>query len=153
MAGTLRDQLQERLREANQTGDACAAATIRLILTAIRDRDRSAAEQGRGGIGDDEIRAMLAEMVAQRRQEISRCESCGQLVMAEREGREIGVIEEFMPRPLDAAETAAVVDAAISETAAHDLRDAGRVVAKLKERYRGQLDFQRAKRLITERLH
>lgn len=153
MAGTLRDQLQERLREANHGGDACAAATVRLILTAIRDRDRTAAEQGRGPVGEDEIRAMLAEMVTQRRQEIARCESCGQLVMAEREGREIGVIEEFLPRPLNAAETAAVVDAAISETDAHDLRDAGRVVAKLKERYRGQLDFQKAKRLITERLH
>ncbi|MFP4271260.1 MAG: GatB/YqeY domain-containing protein [Alphaproteobacteria bacterium] len=153
MAGTLRDQLHERLREANHNGDACAAATMRLILTAVRDRDHSAAEQGRGAIGDDEIRAMLAEMVAQRRQEIARCESCGQLVMAEREGREIAVIEQFLPRPLNAAETAAVVDAAIAETDAQDLRDAGRVVAKLKERYRGQLDFQKAKRLITERLH
>ena len=153
MAGSLRDQLQVRLREANQSGDACAAATVRLILTAVRDRDRTAADQGRGPVGDEEIRAMLAEMVAQRRQEIARCESWGQLVMAEREGREIGVIEEFLPRPLDAAETVAVVDAAINETAAHDLRDAGRVVAKLKERYRGQLDFQQAKRLITERLH
>jgi hypothetical protein len=153
MAGTLRDQLQVRLREANQNGDACAAATIRLILTAIRDRDRTAVEQGRGPLEDDEIRAMLAEMVAQRRQEIARCESWGQLVMAEREGREIAVIEEFLPKPLNAAETAAVVDAAISETHANDLRDAGRVVAKLKERYRGQLDFQHAKRLITERLH
>jgi hypothetical protein len=153
MAGTLRDQLRARLREANQSGDACAAATIRLILTAVRDRDRTAVEQGRGPISDDELRAMLEAMVKQRRQEIARCESCGQLVMAEREGREIGVIEEFLPRPLSAAETSAVVDDAISETAAHDLRDAGRVVAKLKERYRGQLDFQEAKRLITERLH
>jgi hypothetical protein len=153
MAGSLRDQLQARLREANQSGDACAAATVRLILTAVRDRDRTAAEQGRGAVEDDVIRAMLAEMVAQRRQEIARCESCGQLVMAEREGREIAVIEEFLPKPLNAAETAAVVDAAISETHANDLRDAGRVVAKLKERYRGQLDFQHAKRLITERLH
>lgn len=153
MAATLRDQLNARLREANQGGDACAASTLRLILTAVRDRDRTAAEQGRGPLSDDEIRAMLAEMVSQRRHEIARCESCGQLVMAEREGREIGVIEEFLPRPLDAAETAAVVDEAIHDTAAADLRDAGRVVAKLKERYRGQLDFQQAKRMITERLH
>ncbi len=153
MAVSLRDRLHERLREANESGDACAASTLRLILTAVRDRDRTAAEQGRGPVSEDEIRAMLAELVAQRRQEIARCESCGQLVMAEREAREIGVIEEFLPRPLNAAETAAVVDDAISETAAHDLRDAGRVVAKLKERYRGQLDFRQAKRLITERLH
>jgi len=153
MTVSLRDRLHERLREANQAGDACAASTLRLVLTAVRDRDRSTAEQGRGAVGDDEIRAMLAEMVAQRRQEIARCESCGQLVMAEREAREIAVIEEFLPRPFNATETAAVVDDAIHETAASDLRDAGRVVAKLKERYRGQLDFQKAKRLITERLH
>jgi hypothetical protein len=153
MAVSLRERLHDRLRDASQAGDTCAASTLRLILTAVRDRDRTAADQGRAAVGDEEIRAMLAEMVAQRRQEISRCESCGQLVMAEREAREIGVIEEFLPRPLNAAETAAVVDDAIQETAASDLRDAGRVVAKLKERYRGQLDFQKAKRLITERLH
>jgi len=149
----LRDQLQQRLREVSEEGDTCAAATLRLTLTAIRERDRTAAEHGRGPVDDAEIRSMLAEMVAQRRQEVSRCESCGQLVMAEREEREDAGIEEFLPKPLNAAETAAVVDAAIHETAASDLRDAGRVVAKLKEQYRGQLDFQKAKRLITERLH
>jgi len=153
MAVSLRDQLHQRLREHSEVGDGCAASTLRLIITAVRDRDRTAAEHGRGPLDDEDIRSMLGEMVAQRRHEISRCESCGQLVMAEREAREIAVIEEFLPRPLNAAETAAVVDAAIEDTAAHDLRDAGRVVAKLKERYRGQLDFQTAKRLITERLH
>ena len=153
MAETLREQLQRRLREVSDRDDPCEAATLRLILAAIREHDRSRREEGRAPLGDDEIRAMLAAMVAQRRDEIARCESCGQLTMAEREAREIGVIGSFLPRPLDHAETVAVVDRAIDETAAHDLRDAGRVVAKLKEQYRGRLDFRQAKRLICERLH
>ncbi len=151
MAATLREQLQQSLRRA-EADDPCAAATLRLILTAIRDRDLSLRENGRDPLGDDDIRGLLAEMVAQRRAEIGRCERCGQLSMADREAREIAVISTFLPQPLDAAQTVAVVDKAISDTAAHDLRDTGRVVAKLKETYRGRLDFREAKRLICERL-
>lgn len=153
MAGSLREQLRQRLREVSDAGDACAAATLRLIITAVRERDRSLHEEGRPPLDDDEIRSLLAQMVTQRRDEIVRCERCGQLTMAEREEREIGVISSFLPQPLNRRETVAVVDAAISETAAIDLRDTGRVVAKLKELYRGRLDFKEAKRLICERLH
>ncbi len=153
MAETLRDRLQQRLREVGDQDDGCAAATLRLILTAIRERDRSLHDDGRSPLDDDAIRALLAQMVAHRRDEIGRCERFGQLTMAEREAREIAVISDFLPQPLDSEETAAVVDAVISETAANDLRDTGRVVAKLKERYPGRLDLKEAKRLICERLH
>lgn len=153
MAGTLRDHLQKRLHEVGDREDSCAAATLRLILTAIRDRDLSLQEEGRPPLDDAAIEELLGEMVAQRREEIARCETCGRLEMAAREEREIGVIEDFLPKPLDKAQTVAVVDEAISDTSASDLRDVGRVVARLKEQYRGRLDFRQAKRLICERLH
>lgn len=149
----LRDRLRHRLREATSAGEDCAAGTLRLILTAIRDRDRAADADGNAPIGDAEILAMLVEMVAQRRAEIGRCERCAQLELAEREAREICVIEAFLPRPMGRAEIAKAVDAAIAQAAATELRDAGRVFAVLKERHDGALDLNAAKRLITERLH
>ncbi|MFW5833929.1 MAG: GatB/YqeY domain-containing protein [Pseudomonadota bacterium] len=149
----LRDRLQERLRDAVQHGDECAAGTLRLILTAIRDRDRAALDHGGEPSSDADIRAMLVEMVAQRRAEIVRCERCAQLELAEREAREIAVIEAFLPKRMAPKEIARAVDAAIDEVAAVELRDAGRVMSVLKERHADQLDLQAAKRILSERLH
>jgi uncharacterized protein YqeY len=149
----LRDRLQERLRTAVQHGEECAAGTLRLILTAIRDRDRAALERGGEPVSDEDIRAMLVEMVAQRRAEIGRCEQCAQLELAEREAREMAVIEAFLPKRMAPRDIARAVDAAIDEVAAVELRDAGRVMSVLKARHAGELDLQAAKRLLSERLH
>lgn len=149
----LRDRLRHRLRDAMAAGEDCAAGTLRLILTAIRDRDRAADAAGGEPLDDNEIRAMLVEMVAQRRAEIGRCERCAQLEMADREAREIRVIEDFLPRPMGTAELVKAVDAAIAEAEATELRDAGRVMSALRQRHDGALDLNAAKRLVAERLH
>ncbi|MEO1092869.1 MAG: GatB/YqeY domain-containing protein [Pseudomonadota bacterium] len=148
----LRDRLQHRYRDAATGDDVCEAGTLRLILTAIRDRDRAAAETGADPIPDDAIRIMLSEMVEQRRADIARSECCAQLERAEREANEIEVIEDFLPKRLSVAEMSKAVDKAIRETAAQGLRDAGRVVQVLRSQYRGALDLCAAKKMICERL-
>ncbi|TVQ38530.1 MAG: GatB/YqeY domain-containing protein [Geminicoccaceae bacterium] len=149
----IRDRLQVRLREAERHEDDCAASTLRLILTAIRDRDRAAESRGSEPVGDGAIHDMLVEMVQQRKAEIDRCERCGQLELADREAREIATIEAFLPKRLEKKDIAKAVDAAIAEVHAVELRDAGRVMSVLKARHAGELDLQAAKRMLTERLH
>ena len=149
----LRDRLQDRLQRAVAAGEDCAASTLRLILTAIRDRDRAADLQGVEPVSDADILAMLVEMVAQRKAEIGRCEQCAQLEMAEREAREIAVIESFLPKRMSGPELTKAVDAAIAQVAAVELRDAGRVMSALRERHAGAVDLQAAKRIVSERLH
>jgi uncharacterized protein len=150
---TLRERLQRRLREATAGGEDCAAGTLRLILTAIRDRDRAADEAGSDPVSEAEIHDMLLQMVEQRRAEITRCECCAQIELAEREAREIRVIEDFLPRRMGETAITKAVEAAIGQTGATGLRDAGRVMAVLKARYDGAMDLQFAKRLVAERLH
>jgi uncharacterized protein len=154
----LRDRLNAAFKDANEAGDQRAASTLSLILTAIKERDLCAREAA-GGVGeerdvcDEEIRGMLEAMVHQRRRDILRCEECARLEMAEQEAEEIRVIERFLPPKMAEAETEAAVDEAISAVGASRLKDAGRVIAALKERYNGRMDFACAKRLLCARLH
>jgi uncharacterized protein YqeY len=96
---------------------------------------------------------MLEDMVAQRRQEIARCEACARVDRAEQEAEEIGIIEQFLPARMSEQEIGGAVEAAIQAVGATKLKDTGKVIAALKERYNGQMDFACAKRLLCQRLH
>jgi uncharacterized protein len=150
----LRDRLNAALKDAMETGDHRSVATLRLILAALRERDHCAREAGAvEGLGEGEIRTMLRDMVSQRREEIARCEACARVDRAEQEAEEIDIIERFLPPRMSEAEIGSAVEAAIQSVGATRLKDTGRVIATLKERYNGQMDFARAKRLLCERLH
>lgn len=152
-AKVLRDQLANALKDASEAGSERAVCTLRLVLTAINERDFCARESGHsGGISEDAIQAMLKDMVAQRRIEIGRCESGARLDLAEQEEQEIAILQQFLPAPLSQAETEAAVDAAIAGQGATKLKDMGPVLATLKERYNGQMDVSLAKQMLCDRL-
>lgn len=144
---SLRDTLATALKDAMKARAADRLSTLRLINAAIKDRDIASRgnaddEQGAAGtVGDDEVLAILGKMIRQRQESARAYEEGGRLELAEKERAEITVIEEFLPRQLDAAEVAAAIDAAIAETAATSLRDMGRVMAHLKGRHAGEMDF------------
>jgi uncharacterized protein YqeY len=149
----MRERLQTALKDAVGAGDERAAATLRLVLAAIKERDLCAREAGeRNGLEDGEIVAMLGAMVAQRRDDIDRCEACAQLELAEREAEEIRILERFLPPRMSEAEIAMAVDSAIRDLGATKLKDTGKVIAALKQRHPGQMDFACAKRLVCRRL-
>ncbi len=149
----LRERLQAALKEASEKGDNRAAATLRLVLAALDERDRSAREEGgREGVDDAAIVAMLRKMIEQRRAEIARCEASARVEEAEREAEEIAVLERFLPPQMSEEEIAHAVDVAIDELDAHSLKDTGRVIAALKSRFDGHMDLRRAKRMVCERL-
>lgn len=149
----LRSQFTDSLKEAMRSRDQQALATIRLILAALKDRDIEARSSGNlEGINDQEILEMLQKMVKQRRESISLYEKGGREDLRAREQAEISVLERFLPKALDEEETQAAVDGAVEEAGATSIRDMGRVMALLKERYPGRMDFAKASQFVKQRL-
>lgn len=142
---TLRQQLNDALKTAMLAKDARTVSTVRLILAALKDRDIAARSRNvMDGIGDDEIMNMLQSMIKQRRESISLYEQGGRLELAQQEQDEIVIIERFLPRQFSEAEIEHNVQAVIEETGAAGIKDMGRVMALLKDRFSGQMDFTKA---------
>ncbi len=149
---SLRDRLQTALKEAMKAKQADRLSTLRLINAAIKDRDiANRGEGGEGMVPDAEITAILGKLIKQRQESARAYEEGGRLELAEKELAEITVIQEFLPRQLSPEETAAAIEAAIAETGAATIRDVGRVMAVLKAKYAGQMDFGAVGALVKGR--
>lgn len=149
----LRPQLNDALKTAMLSKDSRVVSTVRLILAALKDRDIAARSRGvMDGISDDEILQMLQSMIKQRRESISLYEQGGRLELAQQEQDEIAIIERFLPRQLDEAEMTGAVSAIIAELGAGGIKDMGRVMAALKERHAGTMDFTKASALTKKLL-
>jgi hypothetical protein len=149
----LRDDIGQALKDAMKAKDPRAVSTLRLILAAIKDRDIAARGDGNpDGIGDAEVMKVLQTMVKQRHDSIALYARGGRQDLVEQEAAEIGIIERFLPEQMSEKEIAAAVDAAVTELEAGSLKDMGRTMAHLRERYAGQMDFARAGALLKARL-
>ena len=149
----LRQRLNDALKEAMKARDQRSVSTLRLVLAQLKDRDIAARPAGNAsGIGEGEIEEMLLKMVKQRQESIVLYKQGNRPDLVQQEEEEIAVIERFMPKQLDAAEAAAAVEAAIAETGAQSVKEMGKVMAKLKERFAGRMDFAKAGALVKQRL-
>lgn len=150
---TLRERLSQALKDAMKAREADRTSTLRLIGAAIRDRDIAARGEGRGedGIDESEIMALLGKMIKQRQDSAKIYEEGGRLELAEKELAEVKVIEGFLPKQLGADEVVQAIDAVIVELGATSIRDMGRIMAALKERYTGQMDFGAAGGVVKSR--
>lgn len=149
----LRDDIGQALKTAMKAKDQRAVSTLRLILAAIKDRDIAARGQGNpDGIDDAEVMKVLQTMVKQRHDSIALYQKGGRQDLVEQETGEIGIIEGFLPAQMTDAAIAAAVEAAVLELEASALKDMGRTMAHLRERYAGQMDFARAGALLKARL-
>lgn len=150
---TLRDKINASLKDAMKAKEADRLSTLRLINAAIKDRDIAARGEGEEGLVPDEVvLAILGKMVKQRQESARAYDEAGRIELAEKERAEIAVIEDFLPRQLTEAETEAAVSQAIAETEATSIRDMGRVMAALKARYTGRMDFGRVGPVVRGRL-
>lgn len=149
----LRQQLNDKLKSAMLAKESRMVSTVRLILAALKDRDIAARSRNvMDGIPDAEILSMLQSMIKQRRESISLYEQGGRLELAQQEQEEIAIIEGFLPKQMDDAETLAAVQAVIAELGAGGLKDMGRVMAALKERFAGTMDFTKASAVTKKEL-
>lgn len=140
----LRTRLSTALKEAMKEKRKDRLSTLRLVNAAIKDRDialRGSEESSETGVSDADIRGILGKMVKQRQESARAYEEGGRLELAARELEEITVIEEFLPRRLSDEEVDQAIASAIARTGANSIRDMGPVMAELKARYTGQIDF------------
>lgn len=150
---TLKDRLQTALKDAMRARAADRLSTLRLINAAIKDRE--IANRGDGTdteLAEGDILAILGRLVKQRQESARAFGEGGRMELAEKELAEVQVIEEFLPRQLDAAEVDAAIAAAVAETSAASIRDMGRVIAALKGKYTGQMDFGAVGPMVKARL-
>jgi uncharacterized protein YqeY len=149
----LRDSLTQALKDAMKAREARRVSTVRLILAALKDRDIAARTRGDGsGLADDEILQMLQSMVKQRRESIELYQKGSRPELARQEQDEIAIIEGFMPRQMDEAEIRRVSQSVIVEVGGKGIKDMGRVMAAIKQRYAGQMDFARAAGVVKSLL-
>lgn len=149
----LRNRLNDALKDAMKAKEQVAVSTLRLILAALKDRDICVRGNGnQDGIGDDQILEMLQKMVRQRRESIEQYTKGGRPELAEREAAEIDVIERFLPKPLDETGMRGAIEEVIGELDAKTIKDMGRVMGALKERYPGRMDFGKASAIVKQAL-
>ncbi|WP_121062109.1 GatB/YqeY domain-containing protein [Chachezhania antarctica] len=149
----VRNRVSEALKQAMKDKAELRLSTLRLVNAAIKDRDIALRGSGEeDGCDDREVLGILGRMVKQRQESMRTYEEGGRLDLAEREAQEIEVIEEFLPRKLDDDETEKAVQAAISDAGACSIRDMGKVMAKLKSRHMGQIDFARVGPIVKDHL-
>jgi uncharacterized protein len=147
----IRERFAGDLKEAIKEKDATRVSTLRLLTAAIKDRDIALRTEDRPeGVSDSEILAILAKMIRQRQESAAVYEQAGRLDLAGQELAEIGVLKEYMPKQMSEREVDVAVAAAIETTGAASIRDMGRVMALLKERHAGRMDFARAGATIKQ---
>jgi uncharacterized protein YqeY len=149
----LRDQLNDALKTAMKAREERTILTVRLILAALKDRD--IAERGKGnesGLSDSDILQLLNTMVRQRRESIAQYESGGRIDLAEREAEEIEVINRFLPPQIEGEDMVQAIKALVGEQNAKTIKDMGRTMAALKEKYAGRMDFAKASGVVKELL-
>jgi hypothetical protein len=150
---SLRAQLNDAMKEAMKAKDAKRLATVRLMLAALKDRDIAArSETNRELLGDDEILTLLAKMIKQREESATAFDTGNRPELAAGEREEIAIIRSFMPAQMDEAAMKDAVQKAIAEMGAGSIKDMGKVMAVLKERYAGQMDFSKASAATKEAL-
>ncbi len=138
----LREQITEAMKDAMRAREAETLSTVRMILAGIKDKDIAARPTGNAnGIGDPEILSLLQAMVKQRRESVALYAQGGRDDLVVKEQAEITVIERFLPAQMDAAATDTAITAAIAESGAASIKDMGKVMAALKAKYSGQMDF------------
>jgi uncharacterized protein YqeY len=149
----MRERINESLKAAMKAKDKTRISTLRLINAAIKDRDIAARSEDRmEGVSDQEILQILQKMVKQRKDSFKTYEEAGRLDLAEQEQMEMEIITSFMPQQMSDEEVAQAAKSLVEEIGASGLKDMGRCMGALKERYAGVMDFGKANKTIKELL-
>lgn len=148
----MRETLSAALKDAMKAQDKRRLSTLRLVTAALKDRDIEARGQGRERISDDEILALLQKMIKQRQESATIYDQGGRQDLAAAEREEIDIIQGYLPKQLTEEEAKAAIADVIAATGATGLRDMGKVMAELKARHTGSMDFAKASPMVKAAL-
>jgi len=138
----LRDDINSALKAAMKSGEAQRVSTLRLVNAAILERETRGAE--RTTLNDAEIVDVMQKMVKQRQEALELYEKAGRSELAAKECQEIEIISAYLPKQMSDIEAAQAISALIKELEAATLKDMGRTMAALKQRFAGEMDFAKA---------
>ena len=140
----LRDNINNALKDAMKAGDAPRVSTLRLVNSSLKNADIEARGQGKPALSDEDVLGVLQKMIKQRHESAELYEKGGRADLVAQEREEIAIIEKYLPRQMTDHEIHETIIALVKETGASAMKDMGRVMATLKERYTGKLDFGKA---------
>jgi len=140
----LRDRINDAMKGAMKSQDKLRLSTLRLVNAAIKNADIEARGAGKGPPADGDILGLLQKLIKQREESVDLYDKGGRKELADQERTEIEIIKGFLPQQLSEAETKAAIAGVIEETGAASMKDMGKVIAVLKERYAGKMDFGKA---------
>ncbi len=148
----LRDDINNALKEAMKSKNERAVSTLRLVNSTLKNADIEARGAGKPALGDAEVLAVLQKMIKQRQESKELYEKGGRPELAQQEGEEIAIITAYLPKQMSDDEIKAAIAAAVTETGAAGMKDMGKVIASLKAKYTGQMDFGKASGLVKAAL-
>ena len=148
----MREKFNEALKEAMKAGDKRRVGTLRLINSALKDRDIEARGLGKERTSDDEILQLLQKMIKQRNDSIEAFDKAGRVDLATLEREEKAIIEAYLPQQMSADEMRAAVKVAVAAVGAASVKDMGKVMAELKAKFAGKMDFSKANAVVKELL-
>ena len=140
----MREKLMDALKASMKAKESTRISTIRMVQAAIKDLEIANRTKPNAETTDGDIASLLSKLVKQREESAKIYDEGGRPELAAKEREEIGIISEFMPKQLSEAEVIEIIKGIIAETGAASMKDMGKVMAALKERYPGQLDFGKA---------
>src|SRR5688500_732851 len=148
----IRETIKQALVASMKGGDKARTGTIRLIQSALKNRDIELRGAASPPEDDVLVTEVLQQMIKQRRESIDMYNKGNRPERAEAEAAEVAVIEEFLPRQMSDEEMAAAIEAAAAEAKATSVKDMGRVMALMKERHAGQIDMSKASQMVKAKL-
>ena len=148
----LRDDLQNSLKEAMKARDTKTVNAVRLIIAGQKEKDVEARGKGLEKASDADLLAMMQSMIKQRNESIKIYVDSNRQDLADKEQSEIDVIQRFLPKQMSADEVENAIKALIIETGASGMKDMGKVMGALKNKYAGQMDFGAASALLKKNL-
>jgi hypothetical protein len=149
---SLRTRFTEDMKDAMRAKETARLGAIRLIIAKMKEADVEARGAGRGEASEPELLTMMAKMIKQRQDSIEAYVKGNRQDLADIEAAEIAVIQTYLPKQMSEAEVTAAIAAAIAELGASGIKDMGKVVAKLKEKHSGQMDFGKASPMVKAAL-
>lgn len=148
----MRETVTNALKDAMRNKDKERLSTLRMVNAAFQDRDIANRGVGKGAADNDELLQILTKMVKQREESAKAYTDGGRPELADKERAEIEILREFLPVQMSEDEARAAIAAAVKEVGAESVKDMGKVMAELKARYTGQMDFSKASSIIKQLL-
>jgi len=148
----LRDNINNAVKEAMKAKDERKLSTLRMVNSAIKNADIEARGQGKPPLSDADLFGVLQKMIKQRQEAVELYDKGGRAELAAQEREEIAILAAYLPKQMSEDDIKAVISAAIAETGAAGMKDIGKVIAALKAKYTGQMDFAKASGLVKAAL-